>query len=458
MHSLWRNGHVTLFQNDIGRIIDTSFIKLITSCYSHAVKRDKLDRDTWNALNANDPHRNALLKPTPARRKVISVRTALLIISVLVSLADIAALFALSTEGKNVADKPEFGVRTQLANYVPPDARMLFYNPHEAQIRYEYVIRRLQRRMAFNNGSQFQIAVPRRLDPVQDEKWPFTVALAEEDKYATVFTRDFISEERANFSERSGQVSGSTESGMLLSHYEMARRDRDRNVCAGSMSGIATTGVNGTATFCYTDQLRNMSCLNMTDNESVAFSMKCSEIRVERFGDNIYFDNDTIWWMNRLAGKDVGRRGEASLMQMNSLRAYKIDDVSPSAMVVAAVLTEFPSQIVLERRPFFVDVSVVIVPNWLIASSMAVSLLILLLSVSASVYARLKNLVVLNDWQELLISNLLEPLDCLNRAHKREFRCVVGKADEYSEKKYRFYVEPGPAVVPMNLVKRQDVG
>lgn len=453
MYSLWTSGKVTLYQNDIGRVIDKSFFKLIASCYSWAVRRDKLDRNTRNALNANDRHRNSLMKSTNARRNLISIRTALLFISILVSIADIAALFALSTEGKDVTDKPEFDVRTQQANYVPVDSRMEWYNPHEAQIRYEYVVRRLRRRMAFKNGSQFEVIVPRRLDPVQDEKWPFTIALADKDKYATVITRDFLREEIANFKESSGQVTGRTESGLQLRHYQMAKRDSIRKSCSGSLTGISTTGVNGTATFCYTDQLRNMSCATMTDNEPVAFTMKCSEIRVERFG-NVPF-NDTIWSMNRHA---AGRYGEKSFMQVNSLRAYKNEDVSPSAMVVAAVLTEFPSQIVLVQRSFFIDVSVVIVPNWLLVSSVAVTCSLLILSVLASVYARVRDLVVLNHWQELLIANLLEPLDSLNRANKKEFRCVVGEVNEYSESTYRLYVDPGPDVVPTSLVRRRDVG
>lgn len=310
--------------------------------------------------------------------------------------------------------------------------------------------------MLFNNGTQFEIDIPRRLDPNQNEKWPVTVPLAEADKYATVHTKDFTVLEKANFSESAGQVTGTTESGKSLRHYRMAQRDSDREVCSGSISGIATTGINGTATFCYTDELRNISCANKKDKEPISFTMRCSEIQIERFGGNRIFNNDSIWSLNHLASGTRGV-GSKSLMQMNSLRGYKKDNVSPSSMVVAAVLTEFPSQVVLVERPFFVDVSVVVVPDWLIYSSAAVVVTILLSSFLASTYSRVMNMVTLSSWQELLISNLLEPLDCLNRANKNEFRCVIG-ADHDPEKRYRFYVEPHANIAPVCFIREDDIG
>ncbi|CAN8065451.1 unnamed protein product [Agarophyton chilense] len=442
-----------MYSNDIERVVEKALSALWRAIFSLSWTGDALEKDKKAAIIARQPPSHKHRDQSAFR----SVRTILLLMSIVVSVIDVVALFALSTEGKDVADKPEFAIRMEEAEEIPVGREMIWYNPHEAQVRYEYVIRRLGTRIMFRNGTEFSVEVPRKLDALKDEKWAFNVALAEDDTYATVHTKDFLSEEKANFSEVSSQVTGFTESGKRLVHYPMAPRDIEKNACSGSMGATGVHESKDSGTFCFTDELRDMSCENKSEGETVSFSMKCSEIRVERLGGNVVpWDNSSVWWLKDY-GMQMNGLGKASVMQMVSLRGYKRDEVSPSAMIVAALLTEYSSQSRLVRREFMVDVSVVIIPNWLVASSLAAFLLMVSLGTLASMYAAVKNLVLLNNWKELFISNVLEPLDCLNRRKKKEFRCVVGEGRD-TRRRCHLYVEPGQEVTPLSWVQRKDIG
>lgn len=458
MYNLRIHGEFTMYDNKIGRFFDKIFGTLFESLiFSSRVSYRNLEGKRPTASSNLSCTKLGQLRSSTKRRRFLNVRTVFLIFSILLSLADIVALFAISTEGKSIADKPEFSTRIEMANEVPEGSQMVWYNPHEAQLRYEYVLRRLNRMLKFKNGGEVQVDVPRRLDSNKDEKWPYALSLSEKEKYATVFATDFTIQERANYSSEMSQVTGTTENGMVLKHYRMAKRDAERKVCSGSIGGATLSDQNETATLCYTDELRNISCAGKRNEESVSFEMKCSRIRVQRFGGNIIPRNDTIWWLTNYASSSADSVGSQSFKQMNSLRAYREDQVSPSIMVVAALLTEFPSQISLVQRPFADDVGVVIVPNWLVISAVLIFSILVLLGFSASMYAAIANLVVLSSWQELLIANLLQPSDGLNRRNKKEFRCVIGKACEDSDKKFRFYIEPETNVSPVAGIRKEEV-
>lgn len=455
MYMLRKHGEVIMYKNDIGHFASTSFRAIWHFLISLGWKRHTLEREKLDTLKIHCKLNGSGKERISRFSLYRSVRTFLLVFGIILSLAEIAALFALETEGKEVADKLEFGVRAQRAVVVESGSTMEFFNPHESQIRYEYVIRRLGQRMVFENGSSFEVQIPRMLDAVLDEKWPYSVRLPEKDVYATIYVRDFISEEKAKFSELAGQITGTTESGKELRHYPMARRDKVRNACSGSIGAVLVDGNMRSGTFCYTDDLRyNISCKDMKDGDTVPFQMRCSHIRLERFGEHSF--ENYIWWLQNYQDGEGGT-GLESIRQMVSLRGYKRDDVSPSSMMIAAVLAEFPSQSVLIERDFAVDVGVVVVPNWLLISTCLVLGVVLLLGGLAAVYAATKNLVDLTNWQEMYITNLLEPLDCLNRSNRTEFRCVVSEGWD-TDQNYQLFVEPRESISPASWVQRKEIG
>lgn len=125
LHTVWcmyvlrKHGAVTLYDSSIGRVFDKMFGKVMRVFNSYGVRRDMLRRKKSNVLSLDTGKGSNIFKSAKGRNQLISIRTALLVISVLVSLTDIIALFALSVEGESVADKPEFGVRMQEANDLP---------------------------------------------------------------------------------------------------------------------------------------------------------------------------------------------------------------------------------------------------------------------------------------------------------------------------------------------------
>lgn len=448
-----------MYRSDIGHLASKGFRTIWHFLISFGGKAHRLESEKMNTLKIRDKLNGAAKERISRYSLYRSVRSFLLLSGFIVSVIEFFALFALRTEGKEVGDKPEFGVRSQGAIVVESGSTMQFFYPHESQVRYEYVVRRLGKRMVFGNGSEFEVHIPRRLDALADEKWAYSVSLPEQDVFATIYVRDFISEEKATFSEFAGQVTGTTESGKHLRHYQMLRRDKIRNACSGSLGAVLVDGNNRSGTFCYTDDSRyNISCKDRKDGDTVVFTMRCSRIRLERSGE--HHREDHIWCLTDYESEPhkggVGL-GYNTILQMVSLRSYRMDNVSPSSMMIAAVLTEYASRGVLIERDFAIDVSVVVVPNWLLISTFVLFGVVLLLGGLGAAYSASRNLVDLSNWQEMCIANLLDPLDCLNRSNRTEFRCVVSEGWDMDQK-YQLPVEPRGNVSPAPWVHRKEIG
>lgn len=347
---------------------------------------------------------------------------------VLATVFDVAAFFALSTEGTDVTNKKEARAsKLSLARVVNTSRTPTSFDRISLPGAFTYVCRRLPdeySKWGETMGVTHTLNIPLRVDYMLDEKWLVNDPLL--GTYATLTYFDYQRNVTTRYSKDWNVVFSKDEMGLSLSPQGTDFAFRQRKACSDTVGGARLIDRSSNRyEVCYSDEPRMSNCSNTADGANRTFLFRCSDITVSNYGRKI---NGSA--LDHYAGI-IKMEKAPDLLHLNAARANSPNrDVSPAVMVTARIFAEFVTLYRFEERPFYKDATIVIVPLFVvIVIATAGSLGFVLTMVHRCLVFR-AGLVVTSSWPMDLVLSLTSKHDSLNRRNRQFVWVGVVKTEE----------------------------
>lgn len=344
-----------------------------------------------------------------------------LLLGIAISFFDVGAFFLLDTEGPDVTGKLEATHERRLARTVKTARIPTSFDVIGLPPAFNYVARRLPEHFSkFGTVKKpTMLAIPMNVDYQSDEKW--RVNNPESGVYSIIEYYDYVRPVKTRYSRSQHVVFSADDLGLRLHPQGTDRAFRARRSCSDTVGGARKlNGSENTYELCYSDLPRYTSCAKTKDREIVTFEFRCSRVVIRN-----HARKKTL---NELDGysDDPGNNGALQYLHLNAVRAgSKFNDTSPVLLLIARQFAEFITQYEMVERDFYLDVNVVIIPNFLIIVMGTLAGIGFLLIVIHSVVVRAFNFVPTSNWPNDLLASLTNNKDSLNRRRQKEFEIAV---------------------------------